>query len=256
MLVIHYTACPTDEALYTLTSKTASVSAHYLIPPEGGDVYRLVEEEKRAWHAEVSHWRESDDVNSASIGIENVNWGYTYGWVPPEPETSRPLLRYTWSSVVHVERKIGEYLPLQRQWHPFPATQIETLSTLAQEILHRWPIKPENVVGHSDIAPQRKVDPGPLFPWEQLAAKGIGVWPSERVDRVHSDKPAGISVPWMQAHLQEWGYQVPQNGMADPETRNVIAAFQMHFRPQDYKGALDLETTNILDNLLCQRKNS
>jgi N-acetyl-anhydromuramyl-L-alanine amidase AmpD len=259
ILVMHYTACPTDEALTTLTSKAKAVSAHYLIPPEGKTVYTLVDDTQRAWHAGMSHWRGIDDINSASIGIENVNWGYTYGWVPPEPKN--PVIRYCWSSMIDIERRIGEYLalkrifPFKKQWHNFPQRQIETLSNLSKQIIDQWKIDAENVVGHSDIAPQRKLDPGPLFPWQKLAEKGIGVWYSDFIDRLHSNKPSGPSVSWMQVSLKEWGYAVPQNGKLDPETQKVVAAFQMHFRPQDHEGLLDVESMEILDKLLCQRRN-
>jgi N-acetylmuramoyl-L-alanine amidase len=253
MLVMHYSACPTDEALTTLTSPGKAVSTHYLLPPEGERVFRLVDATKRAWHAGVSHWKGMDDVNSASIGIENVNWGYTYGCVPPEP--LNPILHYSWSSMIHLQRKLGDCVGLEKQWHSFPDSQINTLTLLSQELIGKWHIEPENVVGHSDVAPQRKVDPGPLFPWKRLAEKGVGVWHSSLTDLVHSNKPQGVSVSWMQKSLKEWGYKAPQNGMLDPETQNVIAAFQMHFRPQNYDGRLDSESAEILDRLLCQRRN-
>ncbi|MBS4168210.1 N-acetylmuramoyl-L-alanine amidase [Parachlamydia sp. AcF125] len=259
ILVLHYTACPMDEALKRLTSKAQAVSAHYLLPTDGNKIYNLVDETHRAWHAGVSQWRGVNDVNSFSIGIENVNWGYTYGWLPAEP--TNPIVRYFWSSMIHLERRLGEFLEarqlfcFQKQWHYFPKKQVDTLTILAKDILSRWQIDAENVVGHSDISPQRKVDPGPLFPWEALAEKGVGVWYDPFVDRVHSNKPKGISVSWMQAGLQKWGYSVPQNGKLDPETEKVMQAFQMHFRPENYGGAIDEECANILDRLLCQRDN-
>ncbi len=258
-LMMHYTACPTDEALAILTSKAKEVSAHYLIPPNGDTTYKLVDESKRAWHAGVSHWRGIDDVNSFSIGIENVNWGYTHGWTPPEP--SWPNLCYLWSSMIHSQRWIGDYLEgknffyTNKQWHTFPLEQIETLTILARDIIKRWKLDPENIVGHSDVAPQRKVDPGPQFPWHDLARRGVGVWPNPQTDRIYSDLPQGTSVPWMQKNLQKCGYKVPQNGSLDPETQNVVRAFQMHFRPKIYDGKVDRESSEILDSLLCQRQN-
>ncbi|MBS0616057.1 MAG: N-acetylmuramoyl-L-alanine amidase [Verrucomicrobia bacterium] len=258
-LVMHYTACPTDEALATLTSKASQISSHYLISPEGEPAYKLVDESKRAWHAGVSHWRGIDDVNSFSIGIENVNWGYTHGWVPSEPSEQRPWIRYVWSSFIHAQRRWGEYLEKKgisytnKQWHSFPAAEVEMLTILARDIIKRHKLEPENIVGHSDIAPQRKVDPGPLFPWHDLARHGVGVWPNSTTDRVHSDLPQGISIPWMQNSLQKWGYKVPQNGSLDPETQNVIRAFQMHFRPLNHEGLVDRQCEEILDLLLCAR---
>ncbi|HEV3270048.1 MAG TPA: N-acetylmuramoyl-L-alanine amidase [Candidatus Rhabdochlamydia sp.] len=256
ILVMHYTACPTDEALHTLTSKTSQVSAHYLIPPEGDKVYRLVPENMRAWHSGVAEWRGESDVNSHSIGLENVNWGYTYGSVPNEP--SNALLKNIWSKNIHAKRSLGErgLLPfLQKTWHSFPQEQMNTLALLSKEIIDKWSIDPENVVGHADVAPDRKVDPGALFDWKFLAEKGVGVWYNLNADRVHSNQPQGISVSWMQKSLQNWGYKTPQNGSLDPETKKVVEAFQMHFRQKKYDGVLDKESMDILDILLCQRKN-
>lgn len=262
ILVIHYTACPEDEAAYILTSKTKGVSAHYLVPSRGNTVYQLVDESQRAHHAGESYWRGIDDVNSSSIGIENVNWGYTYGWMPPEP--MHPLLRWAWSSIIHIERRIGEYLEtrqylpsilLQKQWHPFPEEQIQTFIELAKQILKRYNIEDESVIGHADVSPQRKVDPGPLFPWKQLADREIGIWPDLTTDRIHSTKPRETSISWMQQSLAEWGYKVPHNGMLDPATEKVVRAFQMHFRPSCCDGRIDAESCDLLDALLCQRKN-
>ena len=143
----------------------------------------------------------------------------------------------------------------QKQWHVFPPGQIDTLTVLSADIIGKYGIDPENVVGHSDVAPQRKVDPGPCFPWKELAQRGIGVWYSDSVDLTHSDKPTGISVPWMQQSLSQWGYAVPKNGMLDLETQNVVKAFQMHFRPEKYDGTIDDETSDILDRLVCQHHN-
>lgn len=259
-LVMHYTACPTDDALFTLTSKAKQVSAHYLVPPEGDKVYSLVNESQRAWHAGKSFWKEIEDVNSSSIGIENVNWGYTYGYIPPEPKC-RPL-RYLWSAAIHSQRRLGEYLSAnkllspEKEWYPYPLEQIEVLTRLSKKVINEWKIKPEDVVGHSDVAPQRKIDPGPLFPWEKLAKKGVGVWYDLSIERVHSDRKQGdMSISWMQQSLKSWGYQVPLNGHLDPETQKVVQAFQMHFRPKDHNGLVDVETSEILDVLLCQRQN-
>lgn len=256
ILVMHYTACPTSEALQTLTSRNSQVSAHYVIPPEGDKVYRLVSEKMRAWHAGRAEWRGESDVNSYSIGIEIVNLGYTYGFVPEEP--ANPFLKSPWSLAMHAQRYAGEkgFLPFAKKtWHPFPLDQMDLTTRLSQNIIKEWPIDPRNVVGHADIAPGRKVDPGPLFDWESLAKRGVGVWPDPHTDRVHSNKPQGISIPWMQESLKNWGYKTPQNGSLDPETRNGIGAFQMHFRQNKYDGVIDEESMDILDMLLCQSKN-
>ena len=268
ILVMHYTASHTTEAsLATLTSKTSEVSAHYLIPPKGKEVYLLVNEEKRAWHAGVARWGDTDDVNSNSIGLENVGWGYTYG--PVANEDLSPPIQDTWNKFVYAQRSVIDSpsppflkkmcYPLpedpKKIWHPFPQEQMNTLALLSKGIIDKWSIDPENVVGHADISPGRKVDPGPLFYWKFLAEKGVGVWHDPSTDRVHSNKPQGISVPWMQESLKNWGYKIPQNGSLDLETKNVVVAFQMHFRPERYEGIIDEESMDIIDRLLCQRAN-
>ncbi|MDR2539024.1 MAG: N-acetylmuramoyl-L-alanine amidase [Chlamydiales bacterium] len=254
MLVMHFTACPTDEALQILTSKTSQVSAHFLIPPEGDPVYRLVPENMRAWHAGVAEWRGESDVNSNSIGLEIVNWGYTYGIISNEP--SEPSLKKMWSQAIHAQRRAGNQNPSAKKiWHPFPPKQMDIVTCLSQDLIKKWSINSENVIGHADIAPGRKVDPGPLFDWESLAKKGVGVWYDSNMDRVHSNKPSGISIPWMQENLHNWGYKTPKSGSLDPETKKVIQAFQMHFRQKKWDGSIDEESMDILDMLLCQRKN-
>lgn len=139
-IVLHYTdTLSTEEALDKyLCNPEAEVSAHYVIE-KNGNILQLVEEDKRAWHAGVSEWQGETDMNSASIGIELVNPGHTYGLAP------------------------------------FPEPQIESLVALCKDIMARQGVSPENIIGHEDIAPGRKVDPGPLFPWEMLVAQGVAV---------------------------------------------------------------------------------
>lgn len=147
MLVLHYTGMISCEhALVRLCGPAAKVSAHYLID-EMGLVYRLVAEERRAWHAGVSSWAGARDINSRSIGIELVNPGHELGY------------------------------------RNFPVLQMQALAELAQEILARHPIPPHRVLGHSDVAPGRKQDPGELFDWEWLAGQGIGMWPAHSSHR-------------------------------------------------------------------------
>ncbi len=200
MLVLHYTGMESCEAaLERLCDKQAEVSAHYLIE-EDGTVHRLVDEDKRAWHAGVAWWRGSSDVNSRSIGIELVNPGHEFGY------------------------------------RAFPEEQVLALEALAQAILKRHPIKPRNVVGHSDVAPTRKQDPGELLDWQRLASKGIGLW----VDDV---TPFKADMDEVSAMLLAYGY----------ETANLKAsleAFQRHFRPQLVNGEADPETVGRLAALL------
>ncbi|MCL2895425.1 N-acetylmuramoyl-L-alanine amidase [Brenneria sp. MC1SB4.1] len=224
-LVIHYTAEDFPTSLSTLTDE--HVSAHYLIPAhpplDRGKpvVWQLVPESQAAWHAGASGWRGFTRLNNSSIGIELENAGY----------------RRTLTGV---------------KWTPFPAAQIAVLSDMARQIVARYGIAPHNVVAHSDIAPLRKQDPGPLFPWEQLARAGIGAWPEAERVRFHLDgrDPARpVDADRLLAKLARYGYQV-RGDMSARQKRQVIAAFQMHFRPRDYRGEADAQTEAIADALL------
>lgn len=257
MLVMHYTAGPMWRAVDVLASPSAQVSSHYLVSDTPGPVLHLVDERQRAWHAGVGSWCGHTDINSRSIGIENVGWGYTYGPMPPMPPC--PSLRRPLEVAVAAARRAAEALRhrgipvLPRHWAPFPPAQMTTLCALSQDIVERYHIAPENVVGHGDVSPGRKVDPGPMFPWEMLAAAGVGDWPSETSQPMSVAAPTGISVPWMQAHLASWGYRTPQSGVMDPASVAVLAAFQMHFRPSQHDGVLDEDSMRRLQLLLHQR---
>jgi N-acetylmuramoyl-L-alanine amidase len=202
MLVLHYTGMPSAlEALDRLCSPEAKVSAHYLVE-EDGTIWRLVAEERRAWHAGVACWAGQRDINGASIGIELVNPGHEFGY------------------------------------RPFPDAQMKALETLALDILHRHPIPPRRVLGHSDVAPQRKIDPGELFDWQRLAQGGIGLWPDFSAER----RDAPRSIAETQERLTFIGYDTPRSGVSDDKTQRVIAAFQRHFRPRRCDGEADWET--------------
>ncbi|HEN3634981.1 TPA: N-acetylmuramoyl-L-alanine amidase [Yersinia enterocolitica] len=220
-LVLHYTATDDAESLRLLTQ--GDVSAHYLVKthPEILDgkpvVLQLVPESQRAWHAGVSYWQGRNSLNDTSIGIEIVNKGFT-------------------------ERM------LRREWYPYNESQIELIERLTKDILGRYNIDPANVVAHSDIAPLRKSDPGPLFPWKRLAEQGIGAWPDDATVTKYIDgrnKNDLASVAIIQQALAHYGYQIPQSGELDDETSQVIKAFQMHFRAQDFSGVPDVETEAI-----------
>jgi N-acetylmuramoyl-L-alanine amidase len=201
MLVIHYTGMSGGEvALARLRDPGAKVSAHYLIE-EDGRVFALVPEDERAWHAGAGSWRGEADVNSRSIGIELVNPGHEFGY------------------------------------RSFPAPQIAALVGLARGILARHPIPPRNVVGHSDVAPTRKQDPGELFPWRALAeTHGIGLW------------PCGEPTPPPPPHVVLSGLAQVGYDVADPEA--ALVAFQRHFRPWKIDGAVDPETAGRLRALI------
>ncbi|CAM3266465.1 N-acetylmuramoyl-L-alanine amidase [Yersinia entomophaga] len=227
-LVLHYTALNFPESLNVLT--TEQVSAHYLVPAypprdhhSGKPVaWQLVPEHLRAWHAGVSSWRGRTNLNDTSIGIEQVNPGFTS----------------TLLGKIH--------------WYPYTPQQIELVTALAHKIIERYEIEPRNVVAHSDIAPQRKEDPGPLFPWEHLAKQGIGAWPDVAdVQYYLGKRRADRAVPVMPllAKLSCYGYEITPD-MTPEQQRRVISAFQMHFRPSDIRGLPDAETEAIADALL------
>jgi N-acetylmuramoyl-L-alanine amidase len=197
-LVLHYTGMPSGEAaLARLCDPAARVSAHYMID-EDGTVYAMVPEECRAWHAGLSFWAGARDINARSIGIELVNPGHEFGY-----------------------RAFGE-------------PQIAALIELCRGILARHTIPPWRVLGHSDVAPDRKDDPGELFPWKRLAKAGIGIWPAE------GDDPGDGAVPSLLARL---GY--------DPEAplEKTLIAFQRHFRPSRVDGIADDQTRRLLSSL-------
>ena len=217
-VVLHYTTSDDARSLHILS--TAKVSAHYLVADApAGKVYRLVDENRAAWHAGASAWHAQRSLNFTSIGIEVVNPGFTEG---PGGE---------------------------RIWHPYPPRQIQTLVTLLKDIVRRHGIAPENVVGHSDIAPQRKLDPGPLFPWRELAQAGIGRWYDEAGAAQHLARMQATGLPdvaWFQQQLARLGYETPLHGQLDRATINVLAAFQMHYRPATHDGQPDIETAAIM----------
>jgi N-acetylmuramoyl-L-alanine amidase len=207
MLVLHYTGMKTAaEALERLCDPAAKVSAHYTID-EAGTVFHHVAEERRAWHAGASYWAGEASVNNRSIGIELVNPGHEFGYVP------------------------------------FADRQIASLIDLADAVIKRHRIPARRVLGHSDVAPGRKTDPGEFFPWRHLADFGIGTWPSL--------SPAG-GEGWgegdISAALSRFGYGVPPQ--ADASLALVIAAFQRHFRPSCIDGSWDWECDTILASLL------
>lgn len=195
MLVLHYTGMKTGaEALARLCDPEARVSAHYTIDRDGR-VYRHVDEDRRAWHAGISYWAGETNVNARSIGIELVNPGHEFGY------------------------------------EPFAEAQIGALLDLADGIIARHRIPAARVVGHSDVAPARKTDPGELFPWKQLADFGIGLWPER------SSKALRLPV---ETALREIGYGVPPD--VDWPLETVVAAFQRRYVPDAITGTADPET--------------
>jgi N-acetylmuramoyl-L-alanine amidase len=225
LLVIHYTSCDFNRSIFDLTG--SSVSAHYLVPDPSDETYvdagfkdmrifSLVDENERAWHAGVSRWAGHSDLNDTAIGIELVNLASDNEGV------------YTFP--------------------PYNPAQIDAVTQLAANIIQRYPqITPTNVVGHSDIAPDRKSDPGAAFPWQALYAAGIGAWYDEATKQNYLAQfakalPAKTDVV---AKLSQYGYDT---SAADIESEyvNLIRAFQLHFRQQKYDGVVDAETAAII----------
>jgi N-acetylmuramoyl-L-alanine amidase len=216
-LILHYTDEPLDSSIRILTQQ--KVSAHYLLSDEAPPVvYRLVDENRRAWHAGASFWKGATQLNASSIGIEIVNLG---------------------------EEKAADGT---RFFTPYPPAQIELLIQLVRDIVTRHHIPPERVLGHSDIAPQRKIDPGPLFPWKALADAGLVPWPDASRVAAHQLRYAAAlpEVAWFQRSLAAVGYQVPDTGVLDAPTQRVLIAFQMRYRPAKYDGQPDAETAALL----------
>jgi N-acetylmuramoyl-L-alanine amidase len=217
MLILHYTGMPTAEgALDWLTRSESEVSSHYFVFEDGG-IVQLVPESARAWHAGKSFWRGETDINAASIGIEIANPGHPGG------------------------------LP------GFPPRQIAAVIELCRDIVARNAIAPERVLGHSDVAPIRKIDPGENFPWAALAAAGIGHWvdPSPvSGGRFFQQGDSGPPVEALQAMLALFGYDVPVSSEFCARTKGVVEAFQRHHRQERVDGIADASTIDTLHRLL------
>jgi len=237
-LVLHFTSEDFAESLRLLSQKTdRPVSVHYLVPEPGDPtykdrrlrVYRLVEEDKRAWHAGTSYWAGADVLNDTSIGIEIVNRS---ACVNKDPDAEQPT----------PEDQDCTFLD-------FPEEQLELVVRLVKDIAARNPdIDPVDVIGHGDIAPGRRVDPGPKFPWKRLYDEGVGAWYDDDTvmkyrQRFKSGLPSAFEV---QEALARYGYAVETSGELDAQSRFVLRSFQMHFRPSNYSGLIDAETAAIL----------
>lgn len=217
-IVVHYTSTDLAHSLALLTQ--GEVSSHYLIGDSPATIYRLVDENRRAWHAGDSNWQGRTWLNASTIGIELVNQGYYDG-------------------------------PSGRYWQPYGEAQIQELIALLKDLVKRHDLPIDSIIGHNDIAPQRKVDPGPLFPWRRLADAGLIRWPDAR--QVAALQP-GFSqrLPdalWFQQQLAAVGYKIAVSGEFDEQTRNVLVAFQMKYRPLRYDGQPDSETAALLASL-------
>jgi N-acetylmuramoyl-L-alanine amidase len=219
MLVLHYTGMANaDEALARLCSAESEVSAHYLVF-EDGRVAQLVPEAERAWHAGVSAWAGESDINSRSIGMEIANPGHDFGY----PD--------------------------------FPEPQIAAVIALARDILARHAISADRVVAHSDIAPSRKQDPGEKFPWRRLHEAGVGLWVEQAPAKAGPVLSLGdnAAVVELQTALATYGYGLEPSGQYDALTRDVVTAFQRHFRPARVDGLADASTIKTLRRLIAAK---
>ena len=196
MVILHYTGMQTaTAALDRMCDAAADVSAHYMVD-EDGTVYRLVPEDRRAWHAGVSYWQGATNINDRSIGIEIVNPGHEFGY------------------------------------RPFPEAQMTAVEQLLSDIVSRHGIARARIVGHSDIAPSRKQDPGELFDWQRLAAAGLAIWPDTAGDPVRPEDTASA--------LEQIGYD-PKVPLSD-----AVTAFQRRFVPHAVSGEADLRTRAMI----------
>jgi N-acetylmuramoyl-L-alanine amidase len=220
MILLHYTGMfDADEALQRLCSPEAEVSTHYFVH-EDGRIVQCVREDRRAWHAGAGSWKNDSDINSCSIGIEIANQGHDYGY----PD--------------------------------FPRRQMAAVIALCRGIVARRAIPTERVLGHSDIAPARKKDPGEKFPWRLLHDSGVGLWVEPvRISEggaLLSRGDSGEAVAALQGDLSRYGYSVFQGGTFDEITRDAVTAFQRHFRPARIDGVADRSTIETLRALLAK----
>lgn len=213
MLVLHYTdMLHWQDALDRLCDPATKVSAHYLVTEEG-EVYRMVEETERAWHAGESSWRGHANINTRSVGIEVSNPGHSHGLVP------------------------------------FPDAQMRAVTELCRDIVTRHAIPPRNVVAHSDVAFLRKTDPGELFDWPRLAKAGVGVFPFEArplTGTALRREDTGTEVMKLQTSLANWGYGLKLDGRFGEKTERCVQAFQRHYRPAEISGIWDNECSGLL----------
>jgi N-acetylmuramoyl-L-alanine amidase len=215
-LVLHYTDLPLAASLDRLT--TANVSSHYLIGDEPEPIlYQLVDESRRAWHAGESSWQGRTALNAASIGIEIVNLGN-------HDDPAAPYAVY-------------------------PPAQIERVVALVRDVQQRHGIKPHRIVGHGEIQPQTKQDPGPNFPWQRLAGEGLVPFPDAAAVAAQTPRFAErLPEPaWFQDKLAAHGFALAKSGLLDEPTRRVLANFQMRYRPLKYDGVPDAETAALLE---------
>jgi len=245
VVVLHFTTADFQDSLDILTRDSSRpVSSHYLIPEPGDPSYVgkelkpyvLVNEERRAWHAGVSYWAGKTSLNDMSVGIELVNRAYCHN--PEVPGSTEAI----------------DEEPAQICFYPdFADEQLEILVDVLAGILERHTeVKPTHIIGHGDITPQRKVDPGPRFPWQRLYQRGYGAWYDDQTvikywEAFRKEMPP---VLMLQTALNSYGYEIDLSGENDKQSKNVVKAFQMHFLPWQVSGEFTAETVAVLYALL------
>ncbi len=214
-LVLHYTGMESAEAaLERMCDPEAEVSAHYCVLEEG-EVIQLVDDAMRAWHAGKSYWRGRENINDVSIGIEIVNPGHEFGY------------------------------------QDFPEAQMDAVEQLASDMVSRYRIEPRNVVAHSDIAPDRKQDPGEKFDWKRLAGQGVGLWAESDAPphKLYAFGDVGKEVLGLQQRLLEFGYYLKPDGFFGAKTQHIVEAFQRHFVQERIDGIWTERCEDVLGKL-------
>jgi len=222
LVILHYTSVDFDQSIYLLTQ--TGVSSHYLIGDQPAKIYQLVPEHRRAWHAGDSSWHGRTWLNSSSIGIELVYPGY--------------LL-----------------MNGQQYWPQWSEQQIDLLVRLLKDIVARHELPKDSIVGHADVSPQRKIDPGPMFPWSSLANAGLISWPKpehmELFQPIYAQQLPDAH--WFQQKLQLLGYQIEPSGVIDEQTQNVLKVVWMKYGSHDLQAMSMAQLAAIIQSLVVQQ---
>lgn len=229
-IILHYTATNDEVGIRALTGP--NVSAHYLVTSiDKEPTYALVDHNERAWHAGISEFGGRSNINDTSIGIEIVNKGIRA--IPNQPK------------IKGFFRPYDEYIP-------FTEGQIKKVATLVKKLAIQYNINPRFILGHSDIAPTRKIDPGPKFPWQKLYKEyGIGAWynESDKVKFMNKELFETTPIPEIKAELRKYGYKINSTDEWDEESRRVVYNFKAHFNPKNLDDTMDLESFAIIKAL-------
>ncbi|BBH53048.1 N-acetylmuramoyl-L-alanine amidase [Fluviispira sanaruensis] len=226
-IVFHYTAQKFKKSLRSLTS--GGNSSHWLVPEKGETIYKIVNEDRRARHAGESLWKYRKNVNVISVGVEIVNLGFRC-------------------------RALRKYCPKNSlEWLEYPEEQQKLIVALAKDIQKRYNIDPMCVVGHSDIAPERKLDPGPLFPWKRLADNGVGAWVTEEeirkeIGNIKNSIKGNISRLIVQIRFHEFGYDIKKMGSSNKSLQNKILKYQYSLRKSPIGELSELNQVNDFGN--------